>query len=572
MRRVTRTWGVLLALLAGGCSQEPTPDTVTDIEALATQAQQQRRMTLHEDVIGESDLPPAGTRSMLDYWVAEQGNIPFPFARFIEALAGEDAGQRAPLAVLIPDGRSLLKAEADFARPRVVVATTMQPPAGALLHPDFRGRIYLGFTEGADEIELMAYNPEAGRFEFQLITDYCEGCNPRLLYARRAICTTCHQGGVPIFSVRPWEETNAQGVIADRIAAHHETRYYGAPVRVSLDVPDAIDNLTNQAAVLVATQRAWLDGCGRGAAGNRCRRTLLAGALQWMLDPRSLDAGGRAGVDDERAQWPAEGIAVPGNDLASRNPFETSLHGGGWWSQVERLFRGEPERTVSGDKLADFARLPPLPAVFDPLVQRPVKAMWSAGDPDPVLGVALMFTANDQRRLEDAAQWSSARLMAAVADLDDALFEPAPLRRLVFVRALLNALGESPPAHRFADLGAMSAPLMENEPPLELAANSPLQPFATYCFACHRGNPSARLNFMAGADEAEVLANIRNTDAMRDSLDWDRYRGTRKEGQLMPPDDSWQRARLLEAVAQTPDNQEDPITRMRDTLPSLFGF
>jgi hypothetical protein len=89
-----------------------------------------------------------------------------------------------------------------------------------------RGRLFLGFVENASEIEVLSYNEAAGRFEFQLVQNYCEGCVPRIVYARRAICTTCHQGAAPIFSQRPWNETNGHGkkATAADICQHTSSR------------------------------------------------------------------------------------------------------------------------------------------------------------------------------------------------------------------------------------------------------------------------------------------------------------------------------------------------------------
>jgi mono/diheme cytochrome c family protein len=114
----------------------------------------------------------------------------------------------------------------------------------------------------------------------------------------------------------------------------------------------------------------------------------------------------------------------------------------------------------------------------------------------------------------------------------------------------------------------MSPPQALGVPPLELAAGSPLQPFAQYCFACHRGNPARRLDFMAGKDEAEVLASIKATAAIRDALDWERYRGTDKDATLMPPADSHQRRALEAALAHDPQLLEE----MRKVVPALFDF
>jgi hypothetical protein len=53
-----------------------------------------------------------------------------------------------------------------------------------------------------------------------------------------------------------------------------------------------------------------------------------------------------------------------------------------------------------------------------------------------------------------------------------------------------------------------------------------------------------RLNFMAGANEDEVLANIQAKKEIRDALDWERYEGTDKASKLMPPRDSLQYQQL----------------------------
>ena len=114
----------------------------------------------------------------------------------------------------------------------------------------------------------------------------------------------------------------------------------------------------------------------------------------------------------------------------------------------------------------------------------------------------------------------------------------------------------------------MSAPVALTAPPLELSADSPLQPYAEYCFGCHRGNPAARLDFMSGEDEAAVTANIRGKPEIRDALDWARYENTAQASKLMPPPDSAEYARLRAAVERDPAL----LDRMREQVPGLFDF
>ena len=162
------------------------------------------------------DLPAEG-RSLFDLMAAD--GVPFPFealVRKLERQAGCKTGQCVS-SVLIPLGRSLQRASAApdfFASPRVVVAVT-----GEGLGPMFaKDRLYLGYQERANLIEVISYNEAAGRFEFQLVRNYSAGGTPELVYASRAVCTACHQNHAPIFSRQVWDETNANPRIAAALA------------------------------------------------------------------------------------------------------------------------------------------------------------------------------------------------------------------------------------------------------------------------------------------------------------------------------------------------------------------
>lgn len=517
--------------------------------------------------ISTEDLPPEGTRSLFDHLIAQHESLPYPFEKLVALVQAQDPEGRPPLALLIPEGRSLLKAQAHFARPRVLVAADFQAPnPDGVLGLAARGQLFLGFVEDAAEIEVISYNEAAGRFEFQLVQDYRAGGVPRIVYARRAICTTCHQGGAPIFPQRPWNETNAHAGIARRIVeAHGQDRYLGLPAAVPLAAPERFDELTDIANFMPVAQRLWLDGCGDGAPGRDCRREMFRLALEFALNPGGFDGGAVAQTLRARqaVAWPADGIAVPDNDLRNRDPLAEA---GGLREWLRRLLA--PRARASGQDLAAFERLPPLPAELDPLQPRPPKRVLTAAVYDGVFGLAQFFTAADVALLERAAGADRARLHAAVARMPDALFEPAPFRRVDALNAVLVALRQAPRHYAFLDTSALSPPLAQGVPPLALAAGSPLAPYEKYCFACHRGNPAQRLDFMAGATEAEVLERVRGTDKIREALDWPRYQGTDKENLLMPPADSHQRRELEAAVARG----EPVLDEMRKVVPALFDF
>ena len=579
MRKGVRPFVLIVALLLGalvGWALWPQA-AVTGGPSISERAQHSAVPldALSAKVIPGDDLPPGGTRSLFDHLIAQNEQLPYPFEKLVALIQAQDPDGRAPVALLIPKGRSLLKASAHFEKPRVLVAADFQAPnTEAAFGLPARGRLFMGFVEDAAEIEVISYNEAAGRYEFQLVQDYREKGVPRIVYARRAICTTCHQGAAPIFPQRPWSETNANPEIARRIAeARGEDRYHGVPAAIALAVPERFDELTDIANLVPVTQRIWLDGCGDGAAGNACRRELFRLAVDFAIDPGGFDAGGAA-TEKLRAMqvasWPAAGIAVADPDIRNRDPL-AEQPGAREWLRGLLLPRRKETGLDANESVAAFERLPKLPAELDPVVHRAPKRVLTPAVVDGVFGLAQLLTAADVQLLERAAG-DARRRHAAIAGLPDALFEPAPFVRVRMLNALLQqlpgALRQKPRDYAFLDTSAMSPPQALGVAPLELADGSPLVPFAQYCFACHRGNPAKRLDFMAGKDEAQVRANLEATGAIRDVLDWNRYRGTDKEGTLMPPADSLQRRALEAAVAQDPQLLEE----MRKVVPALFDF
>lgn len=520
--------------------------------------------------IAQTDLPPEGTRSLFDHLMAQADGLPYPFEDLVALLAQQHPEGARPLQLLIPFGRSLLKGQADFEAPRILVATDFEAastPASLGLAP--RGQLFLGFTEKADEIEVISYNEVAGRFEFQLVQDYRADGQPRIVYARRDICLTCHQGGGPIFPQRPWNETNAHPAISDRIGRGSEATsgYLGVSAAVPLAIPERYDELTDIGQFLVVTQGVWINGCG--TEGEPCRRQLLTEALRYAWDPGGYDtrsAGAERLRQLQAGAWPAAGIPVPDNDLPNRDPLVGHT---GWLGRIRGLFVdiGPQGGARSNEDLAAFEALPPLPAAIDPLTPRPPRRVLTSETLEGAYGLASLFTVDDIRQLERLTAGDFGQVEAAVTKLPAEQFAPEPAARIALMQALLSSLDGPSLAYCCLDTTALSPPQPVGVPPLTISNGSVLVHFETYCFACHRGNPAARLNFMAGADEAEVLARIEDSPKIRDALDWARYTGTDKAALLMPPADSSQHAQMVAAGAAG----EAARAAMRDAVPSLFG-
>ncbi|MGH8530320.1 MAG: hypothetical protein ACRETN_10885 [Nevskiales bacterium] len=590
-------FGVTFVALLAACSG----DDERAITKLAAQKPTDRGDTLSLAAIPPTDLPPEGTRSLFDHLIKEHGSLPYPFAKLAELVARQDEQGAPPVAVLIPDGRSLLKAYADFEKPRIVVAATAKP---AYSDHDFgtvyRGRLFFGFVENAAEIEVISYNEAAGRFEFQLVKDYCEGCVPRIVYAKRAICTTCHTGSGPIFPTRPWEETNGQPGIAQHIAAARVTSpppvggdegegsppqsiaavtYQGVALAQSLSTPEAFDDLTDIGNALPTTQRIWIDGCGpEGPEGMECRSLMLRLAVRYLMSPALFDPKGKAAARLRELQarhWPEDGIAQKSGDLFNRNPLKDPGVEQSFWDRVKGLFRSDDyvktsETPNSEAGLQEFERLPRLRPEFDPLSPRVPKKIIIAQDLDGVTGIAQLFGSNDRKLLEKHSGYNQEWLEKALGGPNiAALLKPQPLARSAVLAALLKDMQATvTPELSWISVEGMSPPIADGAPPLQITEGSVLKHYEKYCFGCHRGNPSAKLDFMNGATEGEVLTRIKDKPEIAETLDYKRYLGTDKENKLMPPADSYQRRLLDEARAAG----KDDVKQMAELIPGLFEF
>ncbi|HEV3459830.1 MAG TPA: hypothetical protein VHG32_25065 [Thermoanaerobaculia bacterium] len=345
------------------------------------------------------NLPPAG-RSLFDQLTSEPApagggsstRVPFPFATLVQRIEerlGPDPAGLAPLRrVLIPFSRSLQRNAAGpdfFTYPRAVLAVDSErdPARGTAAGPLLEDRLFLGYQEKAGVLEVISYNDEAGRFEFQVVRDYRPGGEPSVAYAQRALCASCHQNAAPIFSRQLWDETNAN----PRIAAELRRRgreLYGFPLVQGVDVPYAFQAAADRANLLAVYQRLWRDGCGAGDGRRQtdCRAALFAAVLQEALTAgRRFDAGSAAlrrrfaapFTASWRELWP-HGLAIPDPDLPDRDPFATPPPGPKQYSVPQQL--GTSEAAL----LAEVVSRSQIPARLEPLAPRPPLETWTPGD------------------------------------------------------------------------------------------------------------------------------------------------------------------------------------------------
>jgi hypothetical protein len=270
------------------------------------------------------DAPPSG-RSLFEALFA--GGVPFPFSALLDRLKAEVGAQHVVTA-LVPLGRSLQRFSAHpnyFASPRLVVAITGDRGAGPGTHR-LADRLYLGYQPAADVVEVLSYNEDAGRFEFQEIVGYTGDRNRQIRQADRRVCVACHQGHAPIFARPLWSETNANPAVAQRLAGLGAA-FHGAPVRQSIDALAEFNASTDGAAQIALANRLWREAC----ADARCRAALLLAALRFGLNgarpewQAGKEPAAAAFAANATRLWP-EGLKAASPDIVNRDPLPLLAH------------------------------------------------------------------------------------------------------------------------------------------------------------------------------------------------------------------------------------------------------
>ncbi len=329
------------------------------------------------------NLPPIG-RSLFDFLITKDVNgkkvydIPLPFSALsarIESQLHSERAQPALKRLLIPVNRSLQRRAGDgefFVYPRAVLAVDTEADSAlgrSGMH--LKDRLFIGYHEKTAVLEVISYNEAAGRFEFQVVSDYRAGGTPTIRYANRALCTACHQNQSPIFSRPMWDETNVNPKIA-ALLVHQRKHYHGFPARQGVGVLQAFDDATDRANEISLAQLLWRDGCeqaGQPEQSIKCRAELIEWVLRYALSKRLVQdwQTGEAHMEPPsfltawRARWP-HGLAIPNPDIPNRNPFRyvavsefpglseveaTALEG----REPRSLFRGPHEPTLPREPL-----------------------------------------------------------------------------------------------------------------------------------------------------------------------------------------------------------------------------
>jgi hypothetical protein len=354
-------------------------------------------------------------------------NVPFPFTRVVSQLRAATGGV-APLEALFPMGRSLQRVAAIsgltsvantdpfFRYPRLVLGFADESQNSVdSLNLNLRGRFYMGFQEKAQLIEVISYNDEAGRFEYQVVRGYAEGQTPAVSYANRQLCLTCHQNQTPIFSEGPWLESNANPKIQEGLSrVLNDSFYQGAPVAVDITVPQGLDQSVKLANGFHAFHKMWQRLC----SDMECRKDLLKQIFLYKLIGQSrllLTAelqGLNARLGDRWAKEFPLGLSRPEAAIPNRDPLLNVSERG---RENLSLISGKPPAVKSA--LEQVMALSDIPGEFEPARPRPpMLEVWtSAFLPDDsgmarlIAGYSEFFTLSDVKWINDILVATPAR-------------------------------------------------------------------------------------------------------------------------------------------------------------------
>ena len=325
---------IITTLLYPGLGAEITPGVSVGSDINPGSTLRHRRI--------DDNLPEVGF-SLFDQIFSKQTSmgfeydVPYPFEKVLDRLSAHqsdaiDFDQERIVAVLIPRGRSLQRdaARPEFFRyPRLLIAVDSE----LAYRSPTRDRLFLGYQEKADIIEVISYNESLGRFEFQIVRNYAKGKAPLVQYANRVLCTSCHQNAAPIFPHASWSETNHNSQIAKRISEHHSI-YHGVPTNRLSGKSGLFDSATDRSNLFSVYQQLWQQGCGNDSHGGRsCRASIFLAMLHYRLASVPRPRFDSPFIRDHllpvlqtsfNRLWP-EGLPIPVGNLRDRSPILDTL-------------------------------------------------------------------------------------------------------------------------------------------------------------------------------------------------------------------------------------------------------
>lgn len=498
-----------------------------------------------------------------------------PYGRSLQRLAAYDERYKYPRVVLATQGELIDQSVGNaFDASNVAASDTPADLSAGRYFGD--ARLFVGFLEPEHQLEVISYNEEAGRFEFQLVTDFQKpGAEPQVAYAQRQVCVTCHQGNGPIFPGAQWQETNDHHEVSKRIlkARGGDARYLGVKIKSERtgsfknkeftgafigSFANIVDGAVRRANKLAHVVEVWRYYCGPGAEGNRCRADLFLTQLTIAL---------RAQANADVATDPAALARLRAGDEAARARLSKYLETA-WGYQFDDTLADvnfvkfptleAKERTLSGSQSPltsrryDRINVPGLPG---PIAER--RPLLYSLDLLTKLFIPrlsdLYFRGADIARMVAAFKNGKIKWSAVAAAVEAELAKTdagtsTTFAAVGFGRSTLLAVaatgGFSSTFEAAPPLPVMPAVFVQPDAPLgegALAASDVQDPeiktFFQYCAPCHAHKKvqSTIPAFLTGANEGQIKAKI---EALRGRIT------ELVNEQVMPPDGSDQFVKL----------------------------
>lgn len=442
--------------------------------------------------------------------------VPFPLDRLVGRVTDLDGDF---VHAHFPFSRSLQRPQDlsydPLMNPRIVLAPTKDRDSLT------RGKLFFGYVKAKDQLEIISFNDEAGRFEYQIVTDYSR--NPKVFYVDRGKCLSCHQDQAPIFSPPGWQDSTAFGPMGTLVRAklglddrsqenqRLVLQLLFGPVH-SREAVATVDSLVREANQIALDERTWVHGCGDDGA---CRLGLLLNTLS----PQS----------DLTSEYLRHARAViPRSALQRQDYYSSFLTSSSFGVEGVIQNYGSAAAVVNSpqaimDIIGLLFRLAPADNPATPRLR-------SLEFKDLVGPLASFLTSDkDVLRSEIPDPNRIAKSLIHLYEAGDPMFAQSAINKLRVMRALLIDAG-SPLAEKYDRWLKVTTPekvLFRGILP-PVFQRSELNIFSRHCASCHGGGLTFPPQFLAGTED-EVIAKMR---ALKGRVLF------KLEGNLMPPNRS----------------------------------
>lgn len=463
------------------------------------------------------DLPTVGS-SLFDKAFSEKNSrgevvysIPTPLKKFVEKL-GSDSKY---VHTILPFSRSLQRpidlSYDPLLNPRIVFTPFDLHPTQSLL----LGKIFFGYVQAKDQIEIISLNEEAGRFEYQIITDY--STSPKVFYVNRGKCLSCHQAQAPIFSPPGWDDTSVgiMGKLLDtRLALDGIKRidfmnnYFG-PNR-SDDQIAVFDSFVRESNKMAFDERKWVVGCGQS---NACRLGVL------------LNTVARTSTEGQPYIDASQKILVQ-SPLSKQNKFSSFLTSFDLnATSITRKYGGLKEVVTRSEAILEIiSEIYNLNESNNPASKRDMPISNSE-----LLEPLSLFSQEDMQTLQQ--EFTGAKQLATVLiqlfENGSPIYSENAVNTPQIMYTLLTTIGSKKAQQYEYWIKKETAPkkLFEGQT-LPVFATTELNIFSQRCSQCHAAGLSFPPQFLIG-NETQVIHQIRN---LKEKILY------KLENNLMPPD------------------------------------